>query len=187
MRRGASGSLEAAVLAAEGMARGHYCSGDKNHDDTVKTHSIAVDLGAAPGGWSAELARTHGIVFAVDPADLNLAALPSNVVHVRSRALDAVLKLLAAGLRERVATLVCDANVPCEAAAQWVIDATPLLSPGATIILSAKNFDGSAFVWKNAVMRLEALLASVGFVNVQRVHLFANGPQEVTVIGFWKS
>lgn len=173
---------EIAACAAEGMQRG---LGGSN-ENVLTNYRIAVDLGAAPGGWSAELAVSHGIVFAVDPADLNLKALPNNVAHARTRASDAVATLLAAGLRGSVATLVCDANVQIGTATRWIVDAIPLLSPGAAVILSAKNFDGGAHVWKNNVTRLESELTEMGFENVQRVHLFANGPQEVTIVGVWK-
>jgi hypothetical protein len=173
---------EIAARAAEGMERGGRCC----NENVVANNRIAVDLGAAPGGWSAELARSHGIVFAVDPADLNLKALPNNVSHARARASDAVKHLIAAGLNGRVTTLVCDANVQVETATCWIIDAIPLLSPGAALILSAKNFDGGSYAWKKNVTRLESELTELGFRKVQRVHLFANGPQEVTIIGWWK-
>ncbi len=45
---------------------------------------MAVDVGAAPGGWTRLLARACAPVYAIDPANLDpdVVALP-NVVHIK--------------------------------------------------------------------------------------------------------
>ncbi len=52
---------------------------------SVPTHPhVAVDVGAAPGGWTRLLARACAPVYAIDPANLDpdVVALP-NVVHIK--------------------------------------------------------------------------------------------------------
>ena len=46
--------------------------------------AAAVDVGAAPGGWTRLLARACAPVYAIDPANLDpdVVALP-NVVHIK--------------------------------------------------------------------------------------------------------
>ncbi len=72
---------------------------------------VALDIGAAPGGWSRAMAGKVRKVFAVDPAELNqgVAAL-KNVVHIKVRA-------EALALDEKVDIVANDANVlPMESA-----------------------------------------------------------------------
>ncbi len=59
----------------------------KAFDVTVDATIRALDLGAAPGGWTKVLAALGAHVVAVDPAELapEVAALP-NVTHFRGRA-----------------------------------------------------------------------------------------------------
>ncbi|CAL8461741.1 g1272 [Coccomyxa elongata] len=45
---------------------------------------LAIDIGAAPGGWTSFLAERCTRVLAVDPAEMNSAALRKNVTHLRS-------------------------------------------------------------------------------------------------------
>ncbi|GAB4820046.1 hypothetical protein N2152v2_007092 [Parachlorella kessleri] len=47
---------------------------------------LAVDLGAAPGGWTAFLAKRVRRVVAIDPAPLDPRALQHNVTHLACRA-----------------------------------------------------------------------------------------------------
>eukprot|EP00887_Chlorella_sp_A99_P004111 scaffold23.g4111.t1 len=57
--------------------------------------SLAVDVGAAPGGWTAVLAGRCGAVIAIDPADMDPRALRPNVTHLRCKVEDAVEQGLA--------------------------------------------------------------------------------------------
>ena len=50
----------------------------------------AIDLGAAPGSWTAELADTYSCVIAVDPGQLDpLVLAKPNVHHVQLKSSDA--------------------------------------------------------------------------------------------------
>lgn len=94
----------------------------------------ALDLGAAPGGWSYVLGEQCRQVVAVDPAELDprVAELPA-VTHVRQRAEEYL-----AGATEPFDLVVCDMNLhPLEAAA-LVNQAAPLLPAGAPVVMTIK-------------------------------------------------
>lgn len=94
----------------------------------------ALDLGAAPGGWSRVLAETCREVVAVDPAALDerVSAL-SNVTHVRARAESYLAE--AAGT---FGLITCDMNLHPVDAATLMARAAALLPPGAPAIMTVK-------------------------------------------------
>jgi hypothetical protein len=145
------------------------------------TPPIALDLGAAPGGWAAALSRAHEFVFAVDPADVELAALSPRVVHVRSKAEDAIIRLRRAGLQSRISTITCDANVHANVAVEWILAAADLLREDGVAIFSAKNFSGGAAAWREDIAKIEGALIGVGLARVHKIHLFTGGEQEMTI------
>jgi 23S rRNA U2552 (ribose-2'-O)-methylase RlmE/FtsJ len=83
-----------------------------DHPRSVSLSGCALDIGAAPGGWSYTLACLDAVteVVAVDPADLNPAV--SNhpkVVHIPQMMQEALPCLLATHAGS-VAVASCDAN-----------------------------------------------------------------------------
>jgi tRNA G18 (ribose-2'-O)-methylase SpoU/23S rRNA U2552 (ribose-2'-O)-methylase RlmE/FtsJ len=57
-----------------------------------KDTSVALDIGAAPGGWTAYLAERCSRVIAVDPAAMDAGVIAKlNVVHIRAMLLDKTL------------------------------------------------------------------------------------------------
>lgn len=97
-------------------------------------HGRALDLGAAPGGWTRELARHLAEVVAVDPADLDarVAALPG-VTHLRARIED--LDAEALGCFD---VLTNDMNLEPLASAGIMVKLAPLLAPGGLAVLTIK-------------------------------------------------
>jgi 23S rRNA (cytidine2498-2'-O)-methyltransferase len=93
----------------------------------------ALDLGAAPGGWSKVLAEAGMDVVAVDPAELDerVSALP-NVTHVRARAEECV------GGAGGFELLVSDMNIEPEASARLMVEMAPRLRPGAYALMTVK-------------------------------------------------
>lgn len=68
----------------------------------------ALDLGAAPGGWSKVLSRHAERVYSVDPASLDEKVLRlGNVIHIPKK----LEELDNGDVPERVDLIVCDANV----------------------------------------------------------------------------
>jgi 23S rRNA (cytidine2498-2'-O)-methyltransferase len=92
----------------------------------------ALDLGAAPGGWTWVLADLGMHVLAVDPAELDekVARLPS-VTHLKLRAEE----YQGAGDFD---LLVNDMNVEPERSAATIVKLAPQLRPGAFAIMTLK-------------------------------------------------
>jgi hypothetical protein len=172
---------------------------------------LALDVGAAPGGWVRALAEAplafSGIV-AVDPGALQWDALPgceeaaagaagedgaalralaeapraarARLLHLREQGGPAIARLLRAGGAGLFSAFTCDANVPTPVAAELFASALPLLLPGALVCITLKNFDRQE--WAARCDAAEALVKGA-CVGVARMHLFANAPQEVTLVG----
>lgn len=172
---------------------------------------LALDVGAAPGGWVRALSAAplflSGVV-AVDPGALHWGALSSceewhgewrdalpaladapeggggaRVVHMREQGAPALAQLLlAAGGARPFAAFSCDANVPAPAALALFASALPLLRSNALAVVTLKNFTGAKAPWEAACDDAEARFREA-CVHVERLHLFANALQEVTLIG----
>jgi 23S rRNA (cytidine2498-2'-O)-methyltransferase len=96
----------------------------------------ALDLGAAPGGWTRVLSGLGAQVLAVDPAELHpeVAARP-NVVHLRRRAED----MAEAGEPEASFDLLTnDMNLDPAESARLMCRLARFLKPGAPAIMTVK-------------------------------------------------
>ncbi len=136
-------------------------------------HGRALDLGAAPGGWTRALAARGLAVTAVDPAALDpaIAALP-NVTTYRGTA-ERYLQTRGA----QVDLIVSDMRMDARDAARLLAAYRPLLAPGAhllaTLKLPARGYLG---VLDEALAILDAT-----FRRVAARQLFHNR-SEVTVL-----
>ena len=93
------------LTGGAGCAEGAGCAGDgADSEDKRVSRFVALDCGAAPGGWTKLLSRCGCFVFAVDPAQLApaVAALPT-VEHWRHTLQAALALPRAAGLSVAVA------------------------------------------------------------------------------------
>mmetsp|Transcript_16526 Transcript_16526/g.51784 ORF Transcript_16526/g.51784 Transcript_16526/m.51784 type:complete len:230 (+) Transcript_16526:40-729(+) len=98
----------------------------------------AIDLGSAPGAWTALLAGHVGHVVAVDPAEMDPAVLAlGNVEHMRMKAEDAVSALLGQGTFQLV---VSDMNMHIKQCAEVARPLLPLLESGGHLIMTVKGF-----------------------------------------------
>ena len=90
----------------------------------------ALDVGAAPGGWTKTLAEHPAVsrVVAVDPAGVvpAVSALPQVTVHA-ALAQQVVAELQAAG---PYGVICCDANLESAEATALVAPVLPMLAPG---------------------------------------------------------
>jgi 23S rRNA (cytidine2498-2'-O)-methyltransferase len=131
----------------------------------------AIDLGAAPGGWTKVLADAGMSVVAVDPADLDerVARLPS-VTHVRSKAEDLDCK-------GEFDLLVNDMNVDPEESARETVRLAPRLKPGGLALMTAK------LVTRNPerLLREAASTLEPAYEIVRVKNLFHNR-REVTIL-----
>eukprot|EP00092_Neocalanus_flemingeri_P001968 GFUD01002100.1.p1 GENE.GFUD01002100.1~~GFUD01002100.1.p1 ORF type:complete len:384 (+),score=100.73 GFUD01002100.1:129-1280(+) len=116
-----------------------------------KDHLLAVDVGAAPGGWTGFLAKQakEVSVISIDPAELDPAvANLDNVLHLQHKAEvvsdGAILgrsgeKLVGSLWRAKFRLLVCDANMDIrDTLRDLVLPLSNLLSPGGILIVTIK-------------------------------------------------
>ncbi len=94
----------------------------------------ALDLGAAPGGWTRVLAERMAEVVAVDPGGLDqrVLALP-NVVHLHARVEE--LSVDALGHFDLATN---DMNLAPVVSAELMVRVAPLLAPGGVAIMTVK-------------------------------------------------
>jgi len=147
----------------------------------------AIDVGAAPGAWTARLAERCSVVVAVDPANLApaVAALP-NVRHVQRLARDAVddVRRLLGG--ELADILCCDANEHPADAVQWIVPLLPLLKPGCGVLVMTLKFRGTGRNRATSLAHLDAELAGAMQTPGRAVWLMSNTGHERTYIAWRK-
>lgn len=149
------------------------------------TGARALDLGAAPGGWTeALLDRGAAEVVAIDPGALDeaVAARPG-VAHVRELFADA-----RAGLEGPFDAFVCDACLHEPGAAVDALESFgPSLAPGALVVVAVKLTNPGKSTAHNDrlaeehVRRLRPLLD-----GAEVYHLLASRSRERTVVGRWR-
>lgn len=100
----------------------------------------AIDLGAAPGGWSYHLAKQIRMVIAVDPAELSSELLLPNVHHIKLKSELAgkhVAALLGCGKADM---LVADMNQHPDTTVEAIKPLLPFVRPGGNIIMTMKFY-----------------------------------------------
>ena len=135
----------------------------------------ALDLGAAPGGWTRILAERGFQVDAVDPAELDSTVLALSKVH-HHRTTAGVFLEQQKGTAYQV--MVCDMKMEPVMASRLMLEFAPLLDHQGWLILTLKLPKGSSAL-KVARESLECLSST--FQIVQARQLFFNR-NEVTVI-----
>ena len=159
---------------------------------------ICVDVGAAPGGWSARLsaelvrleagcAAAVGHVLAIDPGALTLDPMPTNVTHLQltaERAMAALQEALAHRIGEQqpraVDWVVCDANCTPALAAQLAL---PFACPATRgVVITMKRFAPSHVQHEADVAECTAAVGTAGFAAQSVHHLLSNGRDERTLV-----
>ena len=155
------------------------------------TSGYAIDIGAAPGGWTQQLARTMKAVLAIDPAQLHPdVACLSNVYHIKKMSQDAgddITDILSKQEEHQngsngieVDMVVCDANRHPLRLMEMLGPALKYLRPGGTAILTLK-FRGKGL---DKAEKIKELLGSVlgdEFDDIAAVFLLANTMSERTI------
>ncbi len=121
----------------------------------IKGTGIAVDLGAAPGGWSRFLAKKGFKVIAIDTAKLDYSSLKevglkvkavgsqagvqdcimnNDIVHLKAKS-DAALGQLKASKADLLAE---DMNMDCESSAAEVVRYAKVMRRGGTLLMTIK-------------------------------------------------
>jgi 23S rRNA (cytidine2498-2'-O)-methyltransferase len=124
----------------------------------------ALDLGAAPGGWTRVLRQLGLAVTAVDPADMDVRfRRDAGVQHVRQR-----VEEFLPTVKNRFGMLVNDMRKDPLDSVEFMLHAAPLLLPGSPAIMTLKlpheiggNFDTVGTV-RLCVERLQRAYRVVG-------------------------
>ena len=146
----------------------------------------AIDVGSAPGGWTAYLCSEQvrcRRVIAIDPGAMH-TPLPAAAEHMQMPAQEAISKLLDSGDGATFGAFVCDANMPPVNAIDILASAAPLLQKGAHIVITMKNTFHKQAAFDEAVRVQTKRLQHEGLcTNARVVHLLANTTKELTLLG----
>ncbi len=99
----------------------------------IKKGWRALDIGAAPGGWSELLSDLGCTVVAVDPARMEIQR--NTVLHVKKRIEDAAQELSGSGKFDMI---VCDMNCDPRDAARILVNSAVLTKPDSYLIMTVK-------------------------------------------------
>jgi 23S rRNA (cytidine2498-2'-O)-methyltransferase len=148
---------------------------------TLPEQGRALDLGAAPGGWSRLLLSAGLQVIAVDPAclDTRLAHHPG-LVHVRSLA-ERYLGETGGARAPAFDVITSDMRMDARAAARLLVQLGTRLRPDGFVLSTLKLPHATASIDPLRNLREALNLLSRAFAIVQARQLFHNR-QEVTVI-----
>ncbi len=94
---------------------------------------LAIDLGAAPGGWTQFLLEKGFSVVAVDPADLDPRLVSDRLTHFRGTA-----ERFFGRSGEAADLLTSDMRMDARDAARMLVSAAGMLKPGGSIITTLK-------------------------------------------------
>lgn len=144
------------------------------------THGRALDLGAAPGGWTRILLEKGLSVIAVDPAQLDprLANKP-NLLHYRGYAEQFIQEAI--NKHQRFYLIVNDMRMDARDAARLLVKAAACLSSDGLVISTLKLPHKSAIMNPLSIFYEAEAILQQGYDFIRSRQLFHNR-QEVTVL-----
>lgn len=162
----------------------------------IKGGGTAIDLGAAPGGWSGFLANNGFKVISIDNGDLNYKALEEQGIKVRKidakKQIDAhkifrqsdiihikdVFKNARKSLRiNDVDMLTDDMNIFCSDTASAIEMYLKFLRKSATLVITVKCLSKNV---PNYIARARKMLGKS--LKIERIKVLPNNRQEITVL-----
>lgn len=145
---------------------------------------VALDVGAAPGGWSWCLTEVFGMrqAFAIDPGMLVLPHASSRIEHLAMLDHEALPILRERGVQ--VDLYCCDANVfPSKALDIFcAFRDSGMVREGARVVVTLKNMCKNKAEWSETLSEQLARFKSA-CPDGRQVHLLANTKFETTIIG----
>lgn len=148
-------------------------------DLTLPTKGTALDLGAAPGGWSRVLIEAGLRVVAVDPAALDPRLYVPGLEHYRGHAADYLRKAQSEG---RTFDIICnDMRMDALLAANVMSDFARLLSPDGFAITSQKLPHETKNLKPATLVTRSIAVLGKSYGEVRARQLFHNR-QEITVL-----
>lgn len=157
-------------------------------DECRKKDATAIDIGAAPGGWTHQLAQDMRMVIAIDPAMLHesVAAL-ENVHHVQKMSQDAgpdiddIMECESAERKKEVDLITCDANRDPFRLGKMLAPALKYLRPGGMLVVTLK-FRGNGARNLDKSMKALSDAFTCDITGMRNLCLMANTQNERTVV-----
>ncbi|KAK8814299.1 hypothetical protein WA158_008161 [Blastocystis sp. Blastoise] len=179
------GRLADQVYDEQLISRAYY----KIKEASSRTHllfipnTVAVDLGAAPGGWSKFLVDQGLYVYSIDPSPLSpILSSSSHVTHI-PETIEQCFPLLEQQNVHINGCLVCDINTGPSKAVEYIYLFQNHMENGAYLIFTFKNFVGTEDAYEKEIPAVIEKLNIFCHNNDGRmIHLFANGIKERTYI-----
>lgn len=130
----------------------------------------ALDIGAAPGGWTKVLADKGYTVYAIDPAELD-DSLKDNpkIIHIKKKIEDS-------NFNKKVDLIVNDMNISPEESAKITNNSAKYLKKGSYAIFSLKLIENKP---KEYIQKVSKIFTKYKIEKIK--HLFENR-QEVTIL-----
>jgi predicted rRNA methylase YqxC with S4 and FtsJ domains len=165
----------------------------------IKGNGVAIDLGAAPGGWSAYLAGKGYKVVAIDTADLDTASLSkmgiksvkagsklknlgkiisgSDVVHLKADSAEALIALR--GMKADL--LADDMNMDCVSSIKEALKYKKFLRKGGVLLMTIKCVTRNA---PRYIKEARKLLAHS--FEIKGIKVLPSNRQEMTLCAVYK-
>lgn len=163
---------------------------------SIRSSGTALDLGAAPGGWSKFLARNGFRVIAVDTAKLDYKSLERSglkvtvnpksiknalnmydIIHVNLRAAD----FLSKAKDIRIDLLADDMNMDCKSSSAEVLKYASLMRKGSVLVMTIKCITRNAPKYMTQARKMLSPKFSIKAIKVLPVNR-----QEVTLYAIRK-
>lgn len=172
-------------------------------------YSLAIDIGASPGGWTSYLSQSIKVdtILSVDKGELALAKpLSEKIIYWQIHGEEAIerFRTIKSSENDSMAVLheaerlrtnkidlfCCDANIMPFKSVSFLFKCFDygLLANEGRFIITLKNIFPRKDEWEDCVQKcLQQLNEFRYFRNIQLMHLLANTPKEVTIIGIFHS
>lgn len=143
----------------------------------------AVDIGAAPGGWSEYLVERGARVIAVDPADMD-ASLEHRVAHLRMDARDEETARMVERVARAVDVITCDVNADPRDVARTLAELyLPLLRKHGRIVMTVKYTRPGKRARERMLEQARKTLEDADARILWAGQLLANTKNEATIVG----
>lgn len=166
----------------------------------IKGSGVAIDLGAAPGGWSGFLAQKGFKVIAIDNGDLNYSALSESGIRVKKADASNVVNTeklfqnydiihVKEGFKEArkvleakdVDMLADDMNIFCSDTAAAIESYLKFMKKGALFVITVKCLSRNV---PNYIDRARKMLGKK--LKIERIKVLPSNRQEITVFARYR-
>ena len=162
---------------------------NNNNANENKIISLAIDIGASPGGWTEFLVeKQNRMVLAIDPGNMDEKLMKNpNVIHINKKMEDSmeIINSYASNTSKySLDMIVCDMNMDPRDSARICSQVVPYLKTNGILILTIKLVLHGKKMYEEFLNETSILLSNAGYKTVKELWLFANGRHERTLIAY---